>query len=368
MNNVSGELPELQVKGNSPDSATKELERDGLVICPITDRDVPNASFISKEQIDEALGPMANSRSLQVSDYSVEFSPACIRISRKRPQSNKPSSGTVSQRKQVKKWSNKSRLKMLERFASLDYSPFEDPESIPALITLTYPSDWLCVAPSGLEAKRHLHSFRKRFERAFGRPFFGLWKMEFQRRGAPHFHILAPIPIGVQFSDWLSKTWAEVVNHPNSSEREKHRLAGTGLDIAKGLTAENANLISFYFSKHSSAGFGPKEYQNIPPPEWQTQESVGRFWGYWGLDIATTRVSLSREKALFIARTLRRWQESKRRVVKTKVWRSDSKTGEVYSRKANRKQKVYSQAQAMRLVPNGVEFARLFAQQFSGSN
>jgi len=363
LKNVSGELPEPQVKGNSPDSATRAPATQGLVICSITDRESEKSKYLSLAEIDAALAPLMANKVLEVnSDYSVEFSPACIRVSKRRSSSQKPIAPSVSIRKQVKDWSEKSRVKMLERFASLDYSPFNESTSLTALITLTYPGDWLSVAPSAQSAKRHLQMFRKRFERAFGRPLFGLWKMEFQRRGAPHFHLFAPIPIGVQFNDWLSNTWSEVVDHPNPSEKEKHRLAGTGVDLAKGLTAENAQLISFYFSKHSSAGNGPKEYQNKPPEEWQSQGTVGRYWGYWGLSIATRKIILDRGKALFIARTLRRWQRSKRRVVKTKVWRTDSRTGVVSSRYLHRRQRVYSASQAMRLIPNGAEFAETFAR------
>lgn len=363
MSNVSGELPELQVKGNSPDSDTKAPQGQGLVICPITARSVEKGTYVSLDQIDEALSPLLErNRSSIESEYTVEFSPACVRVSKKRAETSKPKITTVVNRRQVKNWSDKSRLKMLERFASLDYTPFESSESIPALLTLTYPADWHSVAYSAQAAKRHLHTFRKRFERAYGRPFFGLWKMEFQRRGAPHFHILAPVPIGVKFAEWLSKTWSEVVNHPDPIQREKHRLAGTGVDLAKGLTAQDAHLISFYFSKHSSAGYGPKEYQNIPPEEWQKQGTVGRYWGYWGLSIATRKVFVDKEKALFIARTLRRWQRSKRRIVRTRVWRTNIRTGEICQRYVNRKQKVYSSSQAMRLIPSGVAFAKAFAQ------
>jgi hypothetical protein len=250
VNNVSGELPELQAKGNSPDSGAKSGNRDGLVICSITDRSASSPKYISIEDLDEALAPLMESKGVADSEYTVEFSPACIRVSRKRSNGSKSREASDTSRKAVNHWSDKSRLKMVERFASLDYTPFELSDSIPALITLTYPGDWLSVASTAQLAKQHLQSFRKRFERAYGRPFFALWKMEFQRRGAPHFHLLAPIPIGVQFSEWLSETWSDVVNHPNLEEREKHRLAGTGLDLAKGLTAEDAHLTSFYFSKH----------------------------------------------------------------------------------------------------------------------
>lgn len=346
----------------------ENIENPGLVISSITARSEERPTYVSLEEIDKALIPLTESN--QVSDeseYSVEFSPACIRVSKRSNKAGKNRNSGAAVRKPVTRWSNKSRLKMLERFASLDYSPFVDKQFVPAMLTLTYPADWVSVVPTAQEAKKHLHSFRKRYERAYQRVFFGLWKMEFQRRGAPHFHILAPIPIGVKFTDWLSETWSEVVNHQDTTEREKHRLAGTRVDIARGLTATDAHLISFYFSKHSSAGHGPKEYQHLPPEEWQKHGSVGRFWGYWGLSVATRKVLLSEKEALFIARTLRRWKNSKRRVVKTRVRRINRNTGEVYYRHVCRKQSIFRSAQAMRLISDGVSFAEVFANYLANS-
>lgn len=343
-------------------------KKPGLVICAITNRSEEGPRYASLREIDKALVPLTESNRLPAeSEYSVEFSPACIRVSKRRKSSAQGKSSPRASRKSVTTWSNKSRLKMLERFASLDYSPFIDDKFVPALLTLTYPSEWLSVVPTAHDAKKHLQNFRKRFERTYGRTFHGLWKMEFQRRGAPHFHILAPIPIGVRFPEWLSLAWSEVVNHQDSAEREKHRLAGTRVDLARGLTATDANLISFYFSKHSSAGYGPKEYQHFPPEEWQREGSVGRFWGYWGLSVATRKLLLNEKEALFIARTLKRWQKSKRKVVKTRVRRLNMETGEVSYRYVNRKQKMYRSAQAMRLISDGVSFAEVFARYLGDS-
>ena len=76
-----------------------------------------------------------------------------------------------------------------------------------------------------------------------------IWKLEFQRRGAPHFHILIAQPSGDlrTFRAWLSEAWAEVVGHTDAHQRELHRRAGTdnvagivGLQTALSLIDESS--------------------------------------------------------------------------------------------------------------------------------
>jgi hypothetical protein len=79
-------------------------------------------------------------------------------------------------------------------------------------VTLTYPA----VFPEPMGAKRHLNTILKRFERAFGR-LFEIWKMEPQRRGAPHFHLLIWMKTPQGEADvyslvkWWATNWEEVI-------------------------------------------------------------------------------------------------------------------------------------------------------------
>ena len=360
---MSGELPEQKAEGNSPDSE-REGSEAGLVICSKTARQEDAHDFITKTKLEEVLvdlGQQNYESKQETITYSVGFSPGSIRVAKSSSDRRGKKVENWQPRKAGVSWSDKSRAKMLERFSTLDFTPFSDEGSIIAFLTLTYPSDWISVAPTSQSAKRHLSMFRKRFEREFGRPFFALWKMEFQRRGAPHFHLLAPIPRGSEFRDWLSNTWVQIVNHPDATERAKHLLAGTGVDKAKGISADTAQRISYYFSKHSSANKGAKEYQNTPPEEWVRAGSVGRFWGYWGLEIATVLVEVSEAEALYVARTLRRWQRANRRLVKVRVWRTNQRTGVLSRRWVRRKAKTVSSAFSFRLVNDGGQFAEILA-------
>jgi hypothetical protein len=303
-------------------------------------------------------------------------------------------------------WSRKSRARMVRTLAELDYAPlFVDPESVPAMLTLTYPGDWLPVAASPKVCKGHLDALGKRFAREYGRALVGVWKREFQRRGAPHYHLLmvpprervpvmgprplvvsdvaasrplvwagvpmrrplvgpkgarvrfigpmpqararlvGPMPLALVpmvgpllpvrwegFAEWVSRTWAEVVDHPDAEERRRHRLAGTGVDYAEGMRAADPKRLAVYFSKHGA--YAAKEYQNEAPAEWVESGSVGRFWGYWGLDKGTAVVEVSTVEAHAAARTLRRWQRANGYRVQREVWRTNTRTGVQRRRKS----------------------------------
>lgn len=211
-------------------------------------------------------------------------------------------------------WSRKSRANMWAAFFELDYAPMFRRGDVPAMITLTYPDQWLTVAPAGADVKRHMKAFRKRFQRAWCRELVAIWKMEFQLRGAPHVHMMMTPPhgkarrgrfAGLTFKDWLSQTWADVVDHPDPEERRRHVRAGTGIDYPAGLKATDPRRVGVYFAKHGS--FAKKEYQNTVPAAWREPgKGPGRFWGYWGFRRRVHGVELSHRLAAVAARTIRR--------------------------------------------------------------
>jgi hypothetical protein len=213
--------------------------------------------------------------------------------------------------REITEWSRRSRSRMFRAFCELDYGPLLERPGIPAMVTLTYPADWLTVAPDGKTVKKHLKAFRKRWERAWDLPLLALWKLEFQRRGAPHVHLFTVVPdgrtvMGQQFREWLSLAWAAVVAHPDPEERRRHQLAGTGTDYAAGLRSRDPRRIACYFSKHGL--YAAKAYQNVVPDEWQEPgKGPGRFWGYWGLERCSNAVEVTPQAATMAARVMRRW-------------------------------------------------------------
>lgn len=217
----------------------------------------------------------------------------------------------------ITEWSRKSRSAMCRTFAELDYSPLVESGRVPAMVTLTYPGDWEVVAPDGASVKRHMVLWRKRFQREYGELARYIWKLEFQRRGAPHIHLWLAPPIssgrsGRGFAQWLSETWAQIVDHPDAEQKARHRLAGTAIDVRNGLKACDPKRLAIYFTKHSSPNLhGDKEYQHIVPDLWRRPgRGPGRFWGVYGLKKAITVVEVAQDAYLAARRIVRRWSRS----------------------------------------------------------
>lgn len=255
-------------------------------------------------------------------------------------------------------WSPKSRARMVSSMAELDLAPLLMGGDDPAMITLTYPGDWEVVAPDGEAVKMHLRALFKRFARAWGRDWVGIWKMEFQRRGAPHFHLLMGVPgwvaragewadyqvklavwessgrvgrkpywrnmpgDGLSFREWLSVVWADVVAHPDPVQRMNHEAAGTGVDYAEGDRARDPKRAAVYFGKHGS--FAAKDYQHEVPQLWkESGKSVGRFWGYRGLSKVKGAATLDVDTMLFLGRVLRGYG------TRTRVWNPVTRSHEL---------------------------------------
>lgn len=235
--------------------------------------------------------------------------------------------------REITGWSRKSRARMVHRLCELDYTPLlSETTQLPAMLTLTYPGDWLPVAHNGRAVKRHLKLLRKRYRRAWGQALVGVWKLEFQRRGAPHVHVLMLPPPGsaegYSFREWISQAWAQIVAHPDPQEYRNHLLAGTGLDFAQGLRSRDPKRVAVYFTKHGS--FAAKDYQHCVPEPWQHPgQGPGRFWGYWGLRPARAGIRVLPAHGITAGRILRRWaraQRTTRRSVRARVEHTTGRT------------------------------------------
>lgn len=119
---------------------------------------------------------------------------------------------------------------------------------------LTYPNEY---PNDGLIIKKHFHRMRSRLNY---KGYKYIWTLEFQKRGAPHFHMLLDREIE---KSTLAKMWFDIVK----SGDEKH--LDRGVHIAKIKTKEG---MLHYFTSYLS-----KQDQKSVPYEFQ---NVGRFWGY----------------------------------------------------------------------------------------
>jgi hypothetical protein len=123
-------------------------------------------------------------------------------------------------------------------------------------VTLTYPAAY----PGTWQTwKRQLDTWLKRVRRRLP-SCGGTWKLEPQRRGAPHFHLLL---VNTPFlaKEWLSSSWYEVVG----SNDPRHLAAGTNVQQARSHRGVVA-YASKYVAKAEKL-----------PESWV--DGVGRWWG-----------------------------------------------------------------------------------------
>jgi len=290
----------------------------------------------------------------------------------------------------ITSWSRKSRANMCRKLAEYDYHQMFADGRTPAMVTFTYPDDWLTVAPSGTAVKRHLRLWAKRFRTEWNETPRYIWKMEFQMRGAPHLHLGMAFPArtgksGLPFRQWCSRTWADIVDHPDPEQRARHLNAGTAVDTIAGVKGRDPKRLAIYFTKHAAPNSSSsKEYQHIVPDAWlQPGNGPGRFWGVAGLQRATIKVEIGRTDYINARRIVRRWSRAQAayadpnsrfptavnpRTAKVCVRRADSKTGRNTLRRVSRRRQLCTQgglAGGFALANNGPEFASQLARALS---
>ena len=159
-------------------------------------------------------------------------------------------------RGKVKGYTPASRQRLQKRLAMIKNKHLSNA----LFVTLTYPAKH----PPVDIAKGHLRAFIKRIRYKFPNAAIG-WRLEFQKRGAVHFHLLV---LGVRFlpNEVVAGWWYKIVG----SGDEKHLRAGTEVRRVK-----SARHAAYYISKYmAKAG----EQTDIIPEG----TKPGRFWGFEG--------------------------------------------------------------------------------------
>ena len=255
-------------------------------------------------------------------------------------------------RQRITEWSAKSRANMVWRMLTLDYSPLYAEGRRPAMCTLTMPDGWEAIAPTGAAFKVLFRAWRKRYARAWGEELRCVWKLEFQRRGAPHLHMLTAPPTGLSrcgrtWRDWYSQSWADVLGlvegHPARDDVVWfHSRPQTCANYAEGLRCSDPRRVAVYFTKHGL--LRDKEYQHAVPVAWQEEGAgPGRFWGTPGLEPVEKSAELEAGDVVRLARLARRYDRANSPITRdhagtprggvrvVDVWRTkvNRRTGEV---------------------------------------
>lgn len=174
----------------------------------------------------------------------------------------------------------------MRRIAAVNRLAYRKP---PAFLTLTYPREF---PTDPAVYKAHARAFLKRLWRAHGaRPV--VWRLEFQKRGAPHFHMLVfDLPASEEMKRWVLGTWYAVC----ASGDRRHLKHGADLQ-----RMESWKKVGVYLSKYLA---------KIDPTEDRDHVPVGRFWGveHGGLlSVAPVSFTLTFREGIRYRRTLQRF-------------------------------------------------------------
>lgn len=162
-------------------------------------------------------------------------------------------------RKQISGFSRSSRLRLMRTIARVRRDA-----SLPCFVTLTYPDRF----PTVEQAKRDLKVFLQRFKRAFPEAG-GIWKLEPQQRGAPHYHMLVWGVDEVELFIWVLRAWHEIAGQGD----ENHYLFHAGM--LKGSKPCVSQVRSFRGVWSYASKYLGKVFEVV---EWGSRWT-GRYWG-----------------------------------------------------------------------------------------
>lgn len=168
----------------------------------------------------------------------------------------------------IKGFSRQSRIRMMKKLARVNH---RDMKHFPVMCTLTYPGEF----PTDNNIyKVHLDTFHKRFERRWGKVGI-VWKLEFQARGAAHFHLLIYFNGSVDifgdgyhkdgcgcFRCWVAEAWYGIVG----SGDERHLWFLRTKRTVEALRSVRG--VQSYVSKYVAKVV-------------DGSQEVGRWWGVW---------------------------------------------------------------------------------------
>ena len=191
-------------------------------------------------------------------------------------------------RGEVKGFSNDSRLRLMRLVAGVKRGA-----ELPLFITLTYPNSF----PDARSSKKHLDTFFKRFARAF--PAHGsIWKLEPQKRGAPHYHLLT---WGCQLEavqGFVPGAWFEIAGGGDLKHLTWHQGGFKNQHCVQAVYSYNG--VIKYAEKYLGKTF-----------EVEGWKQAGRFWGVVNRDNVPLgeliQKEVPRKKAIEIMRYQRRF-------------------------------------------------------------
>jgi hypothetical protein len=229
---------------------------------------------------------------------------ACVQ--RHLPLNGRPGGG---RRRAVRGMSPAARRRLVAMLRNLPFEPV-------ALVTLTYGSLW---PGSAREVERQREAFAAWLRR---RGIRAAWKLEFQRRGAPHITLWTDraVPMVAAKAAWHGIAYPDPRRRPAAH-------ADQGVQVTAWVGGrESAAIYAAGYAKKS----GPKAYQDVVPfsfgDVYGFGKSTGRVWGRIGFK--TPEDVYERVQPVTV-RTIRRAYEAERRSWRSRRrrWRDTGRVG-----------------------------------------
>lgn len=196
-------------------------------------------------------------------------------------------------------FSRRSRRALLLSLNSIDQR--RAPADLWAFVTLTYHR--ADVSPR--ECKSHLKRFNDRLRRAWGDLAF-FWKLEPQKRGTPHLHLLVYVPAGLdheRIRQSIARHWHAVAD-PDSAEHLRVMEF-----VGRSQSAKRREFYQPLGSWSQVSGYAAK-YCGKPVDHREDWAFPGRFWGIvnrHALPRSIVRVEVSEAAAVWVGRQLKRY-------------------------------------------------------------
>lgn len=163
----------------------------------------------------------------------------------------------------VKGFSYGARRRLMSKIACVQRKA-----KLPVFVTLTYPSSF----PEPKQSKYHLKLFIQSMKRAFAEVGI-IWKLEPQKRGAPHFHLLVWGVSEKKLREFVPGTWFDIAGGGDRKHLAWHE--GKAKD-KHGKT--NKHCVSQVFSFKGVWAYASKYLgKTFEIAGWDSKE-VGRYW------------------------------------------------------------------------------------------
>lgn len=162
----------------------------------------------------------------------------------------------------IKGFSRNSRRRLMYKIAGIR----RDAE-LPCFVTITYPNEF----PTLPRAKRDLKVFLQRLKYKFPNSS-GIWKLEPQERGAPHYHCLVWGVKEGPLLDFVAYSWYEIAGNNDRNHLKFHL----------GLLPKSKPCVSKVRSWRGVWAYASKYLGKTFEVAGWNEQWTGRYWGTWG--------------------------------------------------------------------------------------